>query len=110
MHAWDEEHRVEWEGVRILEQSYWKRRVLEANWIKKSNKNWNFNFNLVSNHTWLVHINHVTTHQQISILLLFNCTDIVDDCILRMDYLKPAGVVLNIREQIMTVGATIIIL
>ena len=43
VHAWDEGHNVDWEGVKILEceQNYWKRslRVLEAIQIKKAEKN-----------------------------------------------------------------------
>ena len=35
-HAWDEGHRVDWEGAKILESEpqCLKRRVLEAIWIK----------------------------------------------------------------------------
>ena len=34
----------------------------------------------------------------------FYLADITDDCILGMDYLHPAGVVLNVQEQTLTIG------
>ena len=49
VHAWDEGHRVDWEGAKILESEphYLKRRVVEAIWMKKTSRNWNLNCALV---------------------------------------------------------------
>ena len=35
-HAWDRDHKVNWEEARLIqtEPFYWKRRVLDALWIK----------------------------------------------------------------------------
>ena len=59
IHAWDEVHIVYWEGVKILEceQNYWKRRMLEAIWIKKTvERNSNLDCGLMLNQTWLAYI------------------------------------------------------
>ena len=55
VHAWDEGHRVDWEGAKILESEphYLKRRVLESIWIKKTSRNSNLDCGLVLNQTWL---------------------------------------------------------
>ena len=47
------------EGVKILEheQNYWKRRTLEAIWIKKTEgRNSNLDCGLMLNQTWLSYI------------------------------------------------------
>ena len=43
VHAWDHEHRVDWEGVKILESEphHLKRRVIEAIWIHRTKNNSN---------------------------------------------------------------------
>ena len=53
--AWGEGRRVDWEGAKILESEphYLKRRVLEAIWIKKTNRNSNLDCGLVLNQTRL---------------------------------------------------------
>ena len=58
VHAWDEEHRMDWEGAKSLEYkpNYWKRRVLEAIWIKKTSINSNLDCGLTLNQTWLAYI------------------------------------------------------
>ena len=59
VHAWDEQHTVDWEGAKILEheQNHWKRRTLEAIWIKKTEgRNSNLDCGLMLNQTWLSYI------------------------------------------------------
>ena len=58
VHAWNEGHTVNWEGVEVLEceQNYCKRRTLEANWIKKTKKNSNLDCGMMLNQIWLAHI------------------------------------------------------
>ena len=59
VHAWDEQHAVDWEGIKILEheQNYWRRRTLEAIWIKKTEgRNFNLDCGLTLNQTWLSYI------------------------------------------------------
>ena len=66
MHAWDEQHTVDWEGVKILEheQNYWKRRTLEAIWIKKTEgRNSNLDCGLMLNQTWLSYIHYRPLHK-----------------------------------------------
>ena len=58
VHAWNEGHRVNWVGVGVLEceHNYWKRRTLEAIWIKKTKKNSNLDCGMMLNQLWLTHI------------------------------------------------------
>ena len=62
VHAWDEGHRVDWEGTKILESEpyYLKRRILEAIWIRKISRNSNLGCGFatrVGSHTfWNEHI------------------------------------------------------
>ena len=53
VHAWDEGHRVDWEGAKILESEphYLKRRVLEAISIKKTSRSSNLDCAFVLNQT-----------------------------------------------------------
>ena len=48
LHLWDEGHRVDWEGMNILESEphYLKRRVLEAICTRKTSRNSNLGHGL----------------------------------------------------------------
>ena len=54
MHAWEHQHRVDWENASILKQEprYWKRRVLEAIEIQKHAENTNLDCGLTLNPIW----------------------------------------------------------
>ena len=43
VHAWEQQHSVDWEEASVLEQEprYWKRRILEAIEIRKHENNTN---------------------------------------------------------------------
>ena len=60
VHAWNEGHRVNWEGVEVLEceQNYRKRRTLEAIWIKKTKKS-NLDCGMMLNQIWSTHIDYI---------------------------------------------------
>ena len=64
---------MNWEGVEVLEceQNYWKRRTLEAIWIKKTKKNSNLDCDMMLNQIWLTHIDQ-TLFQFISFFHCFN--------------------------------------
>ena len=54
VHAWGQQHRVDWEGASVLEQEprYWKRRVLEAIKIWKHTNTTNLDCGLMLNSIW----------------------------------------------------------
>ena len=54
-HAWDEDHRVNWEEVRVItiEPSYWKRRVCEALRIKSVGSTSNVDCGLILDPAWM---------------------------------------------------------
>ena len=51
VHAWDQQHRVDWENASVLRQQpgYWKRRVLEAIEIQRHVDNTNLDCGLTLN-------------------------------------------------------------
>ena len=53
-HAWDRDHKVNWEEARVIqtEPFYWKRRVLEALWIKGRGTTSNLDCGLTVNPLW----------------------------------------------------------
>ena len=54
VHAWKQQHHMDWEGAKIIEQEqhYMKRRVLEAIWIHKTKSNSNLDCGLSLNQIW----------------------------------------------------------
>lgn len=54
VHAWDNDHQPDWIAAETLENEphYWKRRVLEAIWIKKTPQNANLDCGLTLSDTW----------------------------------------------------------
>ena len=53
-HAWNNDHQVDWEmaKVRLQEQHYWKRKVLEAIHIQKEERTSNLDIGLNINSIW----------------------------------------------------------
>ena len=54
VHAWDNDHRPDWDAAETMENEphYWKRRILETIWIKKTSQNTNFDCGLTLSKTW----------------------------------------------------------
>ena len=54
VHAWDHDHRVDWEAARVLEQEprYWKRQTLEAIHIMRHGNTTNLDCRLMLNSIW----------------------------------------------------------
>ena len=54
VHAWEHQHRVDWENAGVLKQEpgYWKRRVLEAIEIQRHAENTNLDCGLILNPIW----------------------------------------------------------
>ena len=54
VHAWDNNHQPDWDAAETMENEphYWKRRVLEAIWIKKTPQNANLDCGLTLSDTW----------------------------------------------------------
>ena len=54
VHAWDQQHRVDWENASVLRQQpgYWKRRVLEAIEIQRHAENTNLDCGMTLNSIW----------------------------------------------------------
>ena len=54
VHAWDLDHRPRWEDAEILEheQNYWRRRVLEGIWIRRTDNTCNLDCGMTINDTW----------------------------------------------------------
>ena len=54
VHAWDHDHRVDWEAARVLEQEqrYWKRQTLEAIHIMRHGNTTNLDCGLMLNSIW----------------------------------------------------------
>ena len=54
VHAWDNQHRPDWDAAEILEREphFMKRRVLEAIWIQKTSLNSNLDCGLTLSESW----------------------------------------------------------
>ena len=54
-HAWNSEHQVDWEAarIRLQEQHYWRRKVLEAIHIRKTKRTSNLDIGLSINSIWI---------------------------------------------------------
>ena len=54
VHAWDNNHQPDWDAAESMENEphYWKRRVLEAIWTKKTPQNANLDCGLTVSGTW----------------------------------------------------------
>ena len=63
VHAWDMEHRPDWDATEILEMEphYWKRRILEAIWIQKTPQTCNLDCGLILNEAWTTHTRYKHT-------------------------------------------------
>ena len=57
VHAWNMEHRPDWDATEILETEphYWRRRILEAIWIQKTPQTCNLDCGLALNEAWTTH-------------------------------------------------------
>ena len=55
VHAWDEDHRIDWEGINIkeVEQQLWKRKALEAVHIHMQPNSNNLDRGLILSDVWL---------------------------------------------------------
>ena len=58
VHAWDKEHRINWEGAEVIgtEPHLFRRKLLEAIWIYKSRDNTNLDCGVTIHQLWLPYI------------------------------------------------------
>ena len=58
VHAWEEQHRVNWDEASVLTQElrYWRRRIVEAVEIKKQTENTNLDCGLTLDSIWSAYL------------------------------------------------------